>query len=154
MFYKTINKKGFTLMELIVTVILVAILASYAVYHYTNVMDEGRLNGAKGKLAALGGSTARFILEHGAPAMTGDVAIDSSVVSGSCNHGEIKGVFTCGYAEKNVGFDDNFNFAFSDHPCGLVTNYITAMMTPKQDNDIFPDCVYFNPNVDAVVEVN
>ena len=161
MVYK-INKKGFTLMELIVTVILVAILASYAVYHYTNVMDEGKVNGAKGKLAALGGATARFILENGTPENFAGPSTDEQLISNldlndPCDTNKIAGVFTCGYAGKNVGFDSNFEFTFADKPCGSSEGAVRVMMKPNsenEDNSNFPKCAYFNPDFDNVIEVN
>ena len=147
------NKKGFTLIELIVTVILVAILASYAVYHYNNVMDEGKLNAAKGKLAALGGATQRFILEHGSPVLDNQIEITSSNISGACNNSDITGVFTCGYAEKSLSSAEGFKLWFKENPCSSQAG-ITVYMAPVDVNSSFPSCIYFDPSEDKIVEVD
>ena len=146
-------------MELIVTVILVAVLASFAVYHYNNIMDEGTLNAAKGKLAALGGATARFILEQGTPApSTGEdfaEGVSTSGISGSCDNNDIKGVFTCGYAEKSLSFAEGFDFSFG-YICGENTGTLTVRMVPNgnnADNENFPSCAYFDPEQDKVIEL-
>ena len=57
-------KKGFTLIELLVTVIIVATLATYAVYYYTNTIDDGKVQAAKAKLVALSGSLYRYVSEN------------------------------------------------------------------------------------------
>ena len=158
-----LTKKGFTLMELLVTVILVAILASYAVYYYTDILQEGRLNAAKGKLAALGGATARFILDHpnNIQCYQHTPAISPTSLTGKCNY-SVSGVdylyniFKCGYAEKSLGIEENFDFYIdcpSNHGCG-TGGYVTAVMTPKNgQDDIFPACAYFDPDMDKVIEV-
>ena len=120
--FSKMNKKGFTLMELLVTVILVAVLASYSVYYYNNTIDEGKLHAAKGKMASLGGALERFKLENdrhiGCSEST--VEITTSNMSGTCDLVSSEGnglsllnVFRCGYAERSLGADENFRFYFA-----------------------------------------
>ena len=149
-------------MELIVTVILVAILASYGVYYYNNTMHEGEVKAAKGKLAALGGGVARFILEYGQPSVLNNILIDSSV-SGDCDYyssnatTKMMSIFNCGYLERSLGFDENFDFYFgvpSNGSCGGSINTFSVFMKPKEQNvEGYPSCAFFNPNTDNVVEV-
>ena len=153
------NKKGFTLMELLVTVVLVAVLASYSVYYYNNVIDEGKLNAAKGKMAALGGAFERYKLESNVNfTCSTDVAITSlpscASISGQAN--DPRNVF-CGYAERQLAFDDNFTFYIgcpNDGKCGAgdVTE-VTVYMLPKASSSVYPICAYFNPAKDKVSEV-
>jgi len=169
MIYK-INKKGFTLMELLVTVVLVAIIASYAVYQYSSIMDEGRVKAAKGKLAALGGATARFLMEN-APGSGCDWWNTGEIISPStlADHAQCVGeevdhkwymydVFACGYAERSLGLNNHFNFYFgcpSQYSCGNYDS-LTVFMKPKPENasnSNFPSCAYFDPETDKVVEV-
>ena len=148
MIYNKISKKGFTLMELLVTVILVAILASYGVYYYTNTMREGNLNAAKGKLAGLGGAVERFKIEYGDSTLGSPLQITAATMSGTCNYysedTEVKmySIFRCGYVEKSLGIDDNFDFylgAPSAGICGGSGNSTTAFMTPKDSSiDLYP----------------
>ncbi len=163
MSFNYLNKKGFTLMELIVTVILVAVLASYGVYYYTNTIREGEVKAAKGKLAALGGGVARFILEYGQPGLSAPLLIDTTIESGTCNYyshnasEKMKSIFTCGYIEKSLGFDEKFNFYFgipSNSACGGNLDTLSVFMKPKEQNvEGYPSCAFFNPNTDTVVEV-
>ena len=162
-------KKGFTLMELLVTVILVAVLASYAVYSYNNTMEEAREKAAKSKLAALGGATMRFLTERGYNLTNshlcqngehGDFVSDitESNINGTCDRTariNILGVFRCGYAERHLGVDDNFDFFFGcpkGHGCGSNSYAgISVYMKRKNGGNCF---AYFDPDVDRVFEVN
>ncbi len=162
------TKKGFTLIELIVTVILVAILASYAVYHYTAVMREGEVKGARGKLAALGGALERVKIEHGDLNIEGTLPI-TNLNTGDCNYQSsnnnirMMSIFNCGDAERSLGFDDHFIFYFgnpSDDPCSAPSNIspdvFTVFMVPKEefeDVEEYPTCAFFNPYTDSTVEV-
>lgn len=149
------NKKGFTLLELLVTVVLVAILASYGVYYYTDIMDEGRENAAKGRLMALGSATARFIMENGTPDENYPVEIDPAQINGQCDTSTIMGVFNCGYAERSLSSSADFVFSFGNNPCGAVLTDITVFMVPTQEagHDTYPACTYYNPRTDMAIEV-
>jgi len=164
MIFSIINrKKGFTLMELLVTVILVAILASYSVYYYNNTIAEGKLNAAKGKLAALGGAFERYKIEnitwetHATAASK--LRINPDNMSGACDlshPGEFYNVFRCGYADKNLGMSEDMSFFFG-HPslteCGGVDVGLTVFLVPDETNSVNPKCAYFSPNEDKVIEV-
>lgn len=165
-FTKFFNQKGFTLMELLVTVILVAVLASYSVYYYNNTIDEGKLHAAKGKLAALGGALERFKLEnHRYIGCSGAIELTSSNIVGTCDvsnfdsRDKLLNVFYCGYAEKSLALDDNFRFYIGcPSECNVQTfstdrTAYVAIMKPKTTSSVFPTCAYFDPNHDKVVEV-
>ena len=165
------NKKGFTLMELLVTVILVAVLASYSVYYYNNTIDEGKLNAAKGKLAALGGAFERYKIEQGSITQcpSQGLLITELNMSGSCAKSfmqqsndmiRVFETFRCGYAEKHLGLDENFDFYFGcpdadSQDCGVPAVGFTVYMKPKSktSSEVYPACAYFNPDIDKVVEV-
>ena len=152
--YKKINTKGFTLMELLVTVILVAILASYGVYYYKDIMNEGKKNAAKGKLMTLGSATARFILENGEPPEEYPVQIRQEDITGTCDTTKIMGVFNCGYAERSLSSSTDFVFKFGKEPCDNANVGVTAFMVPTVNNDSYPSCAFFDPATDTVIEVN
>ena len=153
-------------MELLVTVILVAVLASYSVYYYNNTIDEGKVRAAEGKMATLGGGFERFKLEtdrHVSCANEG-LEITSDNIVGVCdlnseeNREGLLNVFYCGYAERSLGLDDSFQFYFGcPSDCGVETtiNEFVVYMKPKNPNasSVFPSCAYFNPVQDKVVEV-
>ena len=156
------NEKGFTLMELLVTVILVAVLASYSIYQYNNTIDEGKLNAAKGKLSALGGATARYFLENTGTGITcgKEKKVENTFKSCGKNEGldKIYDVFACGYAETSLSHEENFTFYFGcpidKTGCGTYAEY-TVFMMPKEgvESDIFPTCAYFNVDTDKIVEM-
>ena len=165
------NSKGFTLMELLVTVILVAVLASYSVYYYNNSIDEGKVIAAKGKLAALGGATARFFIEReGADELTcTSKAANAEFRPCNGNTGDnlIYDVFACDYAETSVAYDKYFNIFFGcpssgGEDCGsdaATLNY-TVFMKPDPDNpennplpEVFPKCVYYDMEEAKLIEV-
>ena len=156
------TKKGFTLIELIVTVILVAILASYAVYHYTSTIREGEVKAARGKLAALGGAVERFKIEHGLPNNLEEKYVISDF-STACDYQsstpatKLMSIFSCGDVERSLGYDQHFTFYFgkpSNGTCGGNLDEFTVFMVPK-DNTVaeYPKCAFFNPNTDSTVEV-
>ena len=162
-----LNKKGFTLMELLVTVILVAILASYGVYYYSDILREGRYNAARGKLAALGGATARFILEHAGDGVTCEGYsinnFSSATLPGSCDAAADRqfymyNVFRCDYADKNLAIAEGYSFSFgcpNEHSCGTYSS-MTVYMKPgagNHEDNIVPACAYFDPDTDRIVEV-
>lgn len=160
--FNYLSKKGFTLMELLITVILVAVLASYSVYYYNNTIDEGKLNAAKGKLAALGGALERYKIEN----VHFDTAGCKDVVDVRSTAAEITecfsddpyhlaNLFNCGYAERHLGIDENFDFSFGcASECGADgVNVFSVFMTPRTESSVFPVCAYFDPDTDKVKEV-
>ncbi len=155
------NNEAFTLVELLVTVILVAVLASYSVYYYNNTIDEGKINAAKGKLAALGGATARYFIENDAIASNGGINAATDYKNCELNTGNnrILDVIACGYAEPSLTTEVNFNFFFGRpraNSCYNNTynyNDYTVYMTPKTESSVFPKCAYFDRDQDKVIEV-
>jgi prepilin-type N-terminal cleavage/methylation domain-containing protein len=59
---KNLNKKGFTLVELLVTVALMAIVASVVVSSYTNVMESQRMEADMAMLHQLDDSVKQILL--------------------------------------------------------------------------------------------
>lgn len=160
--FNYLSKKGFTLMELLITVILVAVLASYSVYYYNNTIDEGKLNAAKGKLAALGGALERYKLENISVELmcknvtnVREVAVDQIGECRTDAPNELSNVFNCGYAERHLGIDENFDFYFGcASECGADgVNVLSVFMTPGTESSVFPVCAYFDPDTDKVKEV-
>ena len=59
------RKKGFTLLELIIVIIVIGILASIALPRYLRVAERSRMAEGKSILGALRGAQVRYAAEHG-----------------------------------------------------------------------------------------
>jgi prepilin-type N-terminal cleavage/methylation domain-containing protein len=62
---KMFRKKGFTLLELIIVIIVIGILASIALPRYLRVAERSRMAEGKSILGTLRGAQLRYQAEHG-----------------------------------------------------------------------------------------
>jgi prepilin-type N-terminal cleavage/methylation domain-containing protein len=53
---KTVNHRGFTLLELLIVIIILGLLSGVAVPHYLDMQKEAKIAATKGRLAAIRGS--------------------------------------------------------------------------------------------------
>ena len=67
MFLRKNNKKGFTLVELMVVVAIIGILVAIAVPIYNASQDRARINACKGNLRTINGAISMFIADNGTP---------------------------------------------------------------------------------------
>ncbi len=79
------NQTGFTLLELIVTVIIIAILASIALSRYIRVVEKGRSAEARWILGLIRSTEIAYSLENNEQFTTSLSALQISVPSGTCN---------------------------------------------------------------------
>ena len=77
------NKKGFTLLELIIVIIVIGILASIALPRYMRVTERARVTEAKNMLSTLRNSQIRYYTQHLAYCQViGNLDIEIGNVSG------------------------------------------------------------------------
>ncbi|WP_428898395.1 prepilin-type N-terminal cleavage/methylation domain-containing protein [Parelusimicrobium proximum] len=101
------NENGFTLMEVLVVVIIVALLAQLAVSSYRKTVREARKDEAKARLEQVAQAYQRFRIEHpGYPFLYGELP-NTATDSLTCNYrtattvGNPHGnnLYGCGYLE-------------------------------------------------------
>jgi prepilin-type N-terminal cleavage/methylation domain-containing protein len=80
------NKRGFTLLELIVVIIILGILATLGFTQYARVIEKGRLGEALNNLGMLRKMSLVYYQEHGTyEAYTGADEFGLALPSGGCN---------------------------------------------------------------------
>ena len=79
------NQAGFTLLELIVTVIIIAILASIALPRYIRVVEKGRSAEARDILGQIRSAEIAYSLENNDQYTTSLTLLQISIPSGTCN---------------------------------------------------------------------
>ena len=117
------NKKAFTLMELMVVILIIAILAAIALPLYNNAIDNQNNTRAKAVLQVINGGMERFNREYPNVAipMASDAYIVNPPANASCTY----------YGENNLSAQD---FITQMVACGYIPrqNFGTAT---HQDND-------------------
>lgn len=81
-----VGKKGFTLIELVIVLILLGILAAVAVPKFMNLQDEAKKSGVKGSVASVRSAIniyyANANLKGKTPVFPGTVAVLKSILNG------------------------------------------------------------------------
>ena len=72
------GKKGFTLVEVLVAIIIIMILATYSVLKYTETIYEGKNKTAKAQMEVVAGAYKRYLMEYPERPLNGVVGFDSS----------------------------------------------------------------------------
>lgn len=67
------DKKGFTLIEVLIAIIIIMILATYSVLKYTETIREGENRMAKAQLEVLAGAYTRYRMENPGKTLKGYV---------------------------------------------------------------------------------
>ncbi len=80
-------KKGFTLLELIVVIIIIGILATLGFTQYTMVIEKGRSAEARAVLSTVRTAAAAYLLENGTyPASISNLAVSAPTSCTSTNY--------------------------------------------------------------------
>jgi len=105
------NKKGFTLLEILIAATIVGALAVLATVAYKNSVTETHMQAAKMRTEALARAVQRFRIDYPANRLSGEaveflhadavVACDTSVTN-------VYSLFNCGYLENDGGWSDSY----------------------------------------------
>ncbi|MBR2082655.1 MAG: type II secretion system protein [Elusimicrobiaceae bacterium] len=149
-------KKGFTLMEILAVLLVIAVVASFAVPLVKSVRREVRYQRAKAAAVQLAEAVRSFYSDTKGclPTVDSDDPIDASVVSpswagtcptdhtiktgvpGSCTGENKKVLFACDYISTKVFSDLSYKFAISD-PRGADGTFITGTEQGESKNKEF-----------------
>lgn len=102
------NKKGFTLLEILVAGTIVGIMAVFATISYKNSVADARMEAAKSRVEVLAGAVQRFRIEYPNPEFDSSNAKMSDVISTTCAENELPlGLISCGFL-GNGGWSDGY----------------------------------------------
>lgn len=132
------NKKGFTLLELLIAATIVGALAVLATVSYKNSLVETRLQAAKARTEVLAGAVQRFRLDYGAGKLGSGLELRRLDTKGSCSpsNSVVSSLINCDYVENDGGWDDVYFKYFvcngsktADTPCAnsSINNPLACM---------------------------
>lgn len=114
------NKKGFTLLELLIAATIVGLLAMYATVSYRNSMFEARLAEAKARTETVGVARQRFELDYPGISFSGFVSNlpkEDCLVGAGSSDAVAQDLIHCGYLETGNWENEYFTI----YPCGKTT---------------------------------
>ncbi|WP_424245064.1 type II secretion system protein G [Elusimicrobium posterum] len=130
-----INKKGFTLIELMVVVLIIAVLAGIAVPQYTSSIEKARATEAVVNMKAISDSLNRYYAqrerypsgttEERIKALDIDVELPKyfsvSISNYSTVSGSVQGVYVQFFRTKNPIFNSDYSFSGNDKYYNLTS---------------------------------
>ncbi len=101
-FKSCINRKAFTLLELIVVIIIIGILATVGLNQYTNITERGRLGEAKTNIGLMRKLAYEYYLKNGSftSIQNSNVGVDGNTLSASCRSSNFYRYWVGSFAES------------------------------------------------------
>ena len=118
----TLKQSGYSLIELMITVGIVAVLAAIAVPAYDGFVSTSKIGVAKQNAKTLAGFEDTYFYEN------------DSYLAGTHPAGGPNGLAALGWAP--LGDDNMFNYTVTADPCGDITACYTVTVTHKDDSTI------------------
>ncbi len=118
------NKKGFTLLELLIAATIIGTLAVYATISYRNSIFETRLAEAKARTETVANARQRFELDYPGASLNGAVLNTKKGIcpSNPSAASDAQDLVNCGYLEEGNWHSDYFYIV----PCGKNTPHGTC----------------------------
>ena len=112
------NKKGFTLVELMVVVLIIGILASMAVPYYNKTVETSRATDAMALGHLLGSAYRMYSVDNPGGSLSG--TIDNNCNSGGCNSGDTSGcrLIRCSYVAPQDWTNASYSYKVGPGSCG------------------------------------
>lgn len=124
------KKKGFTLIEVLVSVIIIMILATYSVLKYTESIHDGENRTAKAQMELVIGAYKQYLMEHPETPLSGQVSYQPTLQK--CQVGEEgqehSGTFDCPKLNiNNIHYKITIGTETSSPSCGGSIGVMTAV---------------------------
>ena len=138
------NKKGFTLLELLVVVLIIGILAGIALPQYNKAVEKAKVTEALLNIKTIEGSMQRYILKNG---FTDRFIVLEELLDIDLSGGEFSNE-GYNYVTKNFKFNsfcDNSMCVVYAQRTGNSENYVIAVTT--YSNNISHECYTFETDM-------
>ncbi|MDR0645997.1 MAG: type II secretion system GspH family protein [Elusimicrobiota bacterium] len=134
------NKKAFTLIEMLVVILIIMILAAYAIFAYRDSMYEADNTKSKARLELINAGFERFRIEYPSAAETmlstgGKIELNHYSAACSRTDNTVQRLAACGYIPK-IGLSnakENYEYFIGQGICAGGDGY--AYMRPKTNAD-------------------
>jgi len=100
---KAASRKGFTLIEILIVVIILGILAAIVIPQFTNASDDARKSSVASQLQTLRSAVELYKLHHGDSYPLDDGGLDERIATGGVWNWELLLTTTLSYDSRTVG---------------------------------------------------
>jgi prepilin-type N-terminal cleavage/methylation domain-containing protein len=141
------NKKGFTLAELLVTVVIILVIAGFSVYSYRQSLFDGENRKAKSHLELVHAAYKRYLMEYPSRHLTAGGNLSSGNVNCKRDNLTPGRLIGCGMLQPFDYEASNYNFflaAPGNPAAGCAVNEGLAYMKTKSNVSVGD--VYGNPS--------
>lgn len=145
------NKKGFTLVELLVAATIIGVLAVFATVQLRKSAAETRWTQAKAKADALAFAAYRAKVDHPSLSFT-NVPVQKSANLNDCTYGRGTGqvdpntLISCGYLENSGWTDDYFAYYVCNDNCDGYIAWVEVQSSARLPGEYKSYKYYAHPS--------
>lgn len=119
------SKKGFTLVELMVVVVIIGILTAIAVPVYKNVQGNAKENAVKASVRTLNGAVSLYVTEQ----LSEEADLDPAIKTGTDAYAAAQALVDADFLQEVPGNIEDITFA------GSATNPLFSAKESADDDD-------------------